>query len=54
MHQAKYDYRKTRAIVVMFNHYPDKLLVKQKAQDAKRIRILGMQMDETVTNWNQL
>lgn len=27
---TKYDYRKSRPIVVMFNHYPDKLLVKQK------------------------
>lgn len=30
---AKYDYRKSRPIVVMFNQYPDKLIIKQKAQD---------------------
>ncbi|KAH3865003.1 hypothetical protein DPMN_028037 [Dreissena polymorpha] len=31
---AKYDVTKARPIVVMFNHYPDKMLVKQKAQEA--------------------
>ncbi|KAH3830507.1 hypothetical protein DPMN_103751 [Dreissena polymorpha] len=33
---AKYDFRKPRPVVVMFNHYPDKLLVKQKAQEARK------------------
>ncbi|XP_053379987.1 uncharacterized protein LOC128548637 [Mercenaria mercenaria] len=29
----KYDSTKSRPIVVKFNHYPDKLLIKQKASD---------------------
>jgi hypothetical protein len=30
---AMYDFRKSRQIVVMFNRYSDKLLVKQKTQE---------------------
>ena len=30
---SKYDVRKPRPVVVMFNHYPDKILIKQRSQE---------------------